>query len=433
MCSAIPIATRRSSRRSPASTCRSRRSQPGPATSASRSAANIARKDPGSSGAIPADRRPNSHDEHLVGRQLPADQRQLQREGSLSRDGRCRSASGSNSTARCARPTIRPRAMSRRGSSARPGSRSGHPASASRARATSARPTSTNCSRRARRTDQPAAADPFNRQCQHAIPRNDGRQSQPAPRKGGFVERRRGAAAALPARLQRLGRLVPHRAEGRDRPVLRAGHHQPLLRGADRILLGLHDRHGQRQPGLHLQREPVQLRQAERARHRFRRQLPPAAEPGVRRCRRIADAARAGDALHRQHHRLRGSGVIPVDIVGQNGGGGLPRWIYRVSATLRRCALLAHRDRPRDQRGNVQQQLHRMRVELPGQPPVRDRLAIPDDRQQPHFGIVLRRPQPDHEVPCRNDRGPVLRQRDQPVQSLADAGARGRPVGEQHL
>ena len=64
----------------------------------------------------------------------------------------CRWASASNSTAPCAPPIIRLRAMSRPGAPARPGSRSRISGSASRGRATSARPTSTNCSRPAPRT-----------------------------------------------------------------------------------------------------------------------------------------------------------------------------------------------------------------------------------------------------------------------------------------
>ncbi len=246
-------------------------------------------------------------------------------------------------------------------------------------------------------------------------------------------QRRRGAATALPARLLVFGRRVPDRAEGRDRAVFRTGHHQSLLRGAAGILLGLWPRSGRR-PRTVLPRQPVQLRTADGARDRPRRDLPRGAGRGVRQRAGQRHAEGAGHALYRQHHRCRRAERDPGRYRRATGRVQPAQMDLPVQRDLRHRQLRHHRHRARCRRRNLCEQLCRVFERLPGRASAQHRVAIPDDRQQPHRRRDLFRPQPDQQDRHgRRGEGRAVLQRDQRVQRRTDPAARNRAGGEQHL
>ncbi len=124
------------------------------------------------------------------------------------------------------------------------------------------------------------------------------------PEKSDSLNMGGGVHATLPARLQRVGRLLPDRGQERDRVVRRAGHHQPVPKRQSGFLRVLYGRSDQRQQAA-VPQPAAQFLPATGARHRFR--------GGVSRALgwpEHAYPARHGDALPRQSpvhgHRRRG-------------------------------------------------------------------------------------------------------------------------------
>ncbi len=115
----------------------------------------------------------------------------------------------------------------------------------------------------------------------------DDRQSRLASGEGQFLECRRRLLTALPARVHRLGRLLPDRPPGRDRLAQRPGDRQPLRRRPSGILRRHHQRSDPVAAEQSLSADPypaVQFREPPGARSRLRRGLSQALRPRAACC-----------------------------------------------------------------------------------------------------------------------------------------------------